>query len=72
MQAPFFMAELLTSLPYRQRVAVTLYYLEDWATMESVGAEMGISREGVRKFIQRGITLLRQQLGIGTEETACR
>jgi RNA polymerase sigma factor (sigma-70 family) len=64
--------DMLESLPYRQRKAIAIYYLEDGATLESIGAEMGISREAVRQCIQRGIASLRQQLGIDVEETACR
>jgi len=63
--------DMLGSLPYRQRKAIATYYLEDGATLESIGKEMGISREAVRQCIQRGIASIRQQLKIAKEDIAC-
>jgi len=63
---------MLERLPYRQRKALTLYYLDDNATLDTVGAEMGICKEAVRQCIQRGIATLRRQLGITAEGATCR
>lgn len=57
--------ELFSRLSARQREALSGYYLDDGATLETVASTMGISKEAVRQAIQRGIARLRELLDVG-------
>ena len=56
---------LFSRLSARQREALSGYYLDDGATLETVATSMGISKEAVRQAIQRGIARLRELLDVG-------
>lgn len=55
------MLEALSSLPYKQRAALTLRYWADW-TDEQIAESLGCATATVRVLAHRGITHLRTQL----------
>jgi RNA polymerase sigma factor (sigma-70 family) len=55
------MLDALSSLPYRQRAALTLRYWADW-TDEQIAESLGCAPATVRVLAHRGITHLRTQL----------
>ncbi|MGK9452039.1 sigma-70 family RNA polymerase sigma factor [Acidithiobacillus caldus] len=54
----------IKNLPYKQKVAINLYYGPTSMTLEEIGAILGISREAVRQNIERGLTNIREEMDI--------
>lgn len=52
--------ELIMSLPARHKIVMTLYYVEGYRSKE-IAEIIGISEEAVRKRLQKGRELLKQE-----------
>lgn len=59
------LTEALTRLPQRQAYAIRRYHLED-ATLETIGNELGVSRERARQLRSAGENRLREDLKVLT------
>ena len=55
------MLDALTTLPYKQRAAVTLRYWADW-TDEQIAAALGCAPTSVRVLLHRGLAALKKEI----------